>query len=84
MDLSASTALVTGANRGFGRASPPNSRRGANVYAGARRPEKVDLPGIADRSTSPTWSRWPAPLKLASDVNMLVNNAGVPTRADTA
>jgi NAD(P)-dependent dehydrogenase (short-subunit alcohol dehydrogenase family) len=45
MDLSASAGLVTGANRGFGRALAAELlRRGATVYAGARDPGRVDLP----------------------------------------
>jgi len=46
MDLSTSAALVTGANRGFGRALAAELlNRGATVYAGARNPDQVDLPG---------------------------------------
>ena len=40
-------ALVTGANRGLGRQFAAELvARGAKVYAGARRPETVDLPGV--------------------------------------
>ncbi|MFI5592408.1 SDR family NAD(P)-dependent oxidoreductase [Amycolatopsis sp. NPDC051758] len=47
MDLSAGTVLVTGANRGFGRALAAELLgRGATVYAGARGPGRVDLPGV--------------------------------------
>ena len=46
MDLSARTVLVTGASRGFGRALAAELLgRGAAVYAGARDPGQVDLPG---------------------------------------
>ncbi|GAA4985171.1 hypothetical protein GCM10025734_08480 [Kitasatospora paranensis] len=46
MDLSTSTVLVTGANRGLGRElSRELLARGATVYAGARNPDLVDLPG---------------------------------------
>lgn len=46
MDLSTSSVLVTGANRGLGRALAAELlSRGATVYAGARNPDKVDLPG---------------------------------------
>lgn len=40
-------ALVTGANRGLGRQLAAELvARGAKVYAAARRPETVDLPGV--------------------------------------
>ena len=46
MQIDGATALVTGANRGFGRSLAAELlARGAAVYAGARRPETVDLPG---------------------------------------
>ena len=41
------TALVTGANRGLGkRFAAQLVERGAKVYAAARRPETIDLPGV--------------------------------------
>ena len=44
------TVLVTGANRGFGRALAAELLgRGAAVYAGARDPGQVDLPDAKDR-----------------------------------
>ncbi len=48
MDIKNSVALVTGANRGLGRhlAAELLKRGAAKVYAGARRPESVDLPGV--------------------------------------
>ncbi len=47
IDLSRSTVLVTGANRGFGRHFAEQLvAQGAKVYAGARRPETVDLAGV--------------------------------------
>ena len=46
MKIAGTTALVTGANRGFGRALAAELlARGATVYAGARDPGSVDLPG---------------------------------------
>jgi NAD(P)-dependent dehydrogenase (short-subunit alcohol dehydrogenase family) len=56
MDLSTSTVLVTGANRGLGRALAAELlSRGASVHAAARNPDKIDLPGVTrSRSTSPT------------------------------
>jgi NAD(P)-dependent dehydrogenase (short-subunit alcohol dehydrogenase family) len=78
------TALVTGANRGLGkRFAAELVARGAKVYAAARRPETVDLPGaipIALDITDPESVRRAA--EVASDVNVLVNNAGVSTQSD--
>ncbi|KAA0100523.1 SDR family oxidoreductase [Mycolicibacterium sp. P1-5] len=77
------TALVTGANRGLGRQLAAELlSRGAKVYAGARRPETVDLPGaipIQLDITDPESVRRAA--AIADDVTVLVNNAGVSTRA---
>ncbi|MGW2521235.1 SDR family oxidoreductase [Streptomyces sp. NPDC001617] len=84
MDLSISTALVTGANRGFGRALAAELlERGATVYAGARNPDHVDLPGakpIALDITNP--ASVAAAAKATGDVSILVNNAGSSTGAD--
>lgn len=78
------TALVSGANRGLGKQLAAELvARGAKVYAGARRPETVDLPGVIPVSldiTDPESVRRAA--ELASDVTVLVNNAGVSTRAN--
>lgn len=78
MNLVGSTALVTGANRGFGRhLARELLDRGAVVYAGARRPETVDLPGaipIRIDITDPA-SVIDAAAR-AGEVNVLVNNAG--------
>jgi NAD(P)-dependent dehydrogenase (short-subunit alcohol dehydrogenase family) len=77
------TALVTGANRGLGRKFAADLlERGAKVYAGARRPETIDLPGVVPIQldiTDPESVRRAA--QQASDVNVVVNNAGVSTRA---
>ncbi len=44
------TALVTGANRGLGkRFAAQLVERGAKVYAAARRPETIDIPGVNPR-----------------------------------
>jgi NAD(P)-dependent dehydrogenase (short-subunit alcohol dehydrogenase family) len=76
-------ALVTGANRGLGRQFAAQLlQRGAKVYGGARRPETVDLPGVVPVQldiTDPESVRRAA--EVASDVTVLVNNAGVSTRA---
>lgn len=78
------TALVTGANRGLGkRFAEELVARGAKVYAAARRPETVELPGVIPVQldiTDPDSVRRAA--EIASDVNVLVNNAGVSTQSD--
>lgn len=77
------TALVSGANRGLGRQFAQQLvARGAKVYAAARRPETVDLPGVIPIQldiTDPESVRRAA--ELAGDVTVVVNNAGVSTRA---
>jgi NAD(P)-dependent dehydrogenase (short-subunit alcohol dehydrogenase family) len=85
MDINNSVALVTGANRGLGRAFAQRLlERGARkVYATARRPETVDLPGVevlALDVTDPDSVR--AAAAAASDVSLLVNNAGISTGTD--
>ncbi|TRW87885.1 SDR family oxidoreductase [Mycolicibacterium sp. 018/SC-01/001] len=77
------TALVTGANRGLGRRFAEQLlERGATVYAAARNPGTVDLPGAIPLQldiTDPESVRRAA--ETAGDVNVVINNAGVSTRA---
>ncbi|PXX09672.1 SDR family oxidoreductase [Mycolicibacterium moriokaense] len=77
------TALVTGANRGLGkRFAAQLVERGAKVYAAARRPETIDLPGVVPIQldiTDPDSVARAA--SLAGDVNVVINNAGVSTRS---
>lgn len=77
------TALVTGANRGLGkRFAEQLVERGAKVYAAARRPETVDVPGVIPVQldiTDPESIAQAA--EVAGDVNVLINNAGVSTGA---
>ncbi len=77
------TAHVTGANRGLGRRFAAELvERGVKVYAGARRPETIDLAGVVPIQidiTDPESVRRAA--ETAGDVTVLVNNAGVATRA---
>src|SRR3954466_14629487 len=77
------TAFVTGANRGLGaRFAEQLVERGAKVYAAARRPETIDLPGVVPIQldiTDP--ASVAAAAEVASHVNVLINNAGVSTGA---
>lgn len=77
------TVLVTGANRGLGRKIAEEFvARGAKVYAGARRPESVDVEGVIPVQldiTDPDSVRRAA--EVAADATVLVNNAGISTRA---
>jgi NAD(P)-dependent dehydrogenase (short-subunit alcohol dehydrogenase family) len=83
IDLSTTTALVTGANRGFGRhLAEQLVRRGAKVYAAARRPETVNLIGVTPIQldiTDP--ASIAAAAAAADDVTLLINNAGIGTGA---
>ena len=84
MEIKGSVALVTGANRGLGRrfAAQLLERGAAKVYAAARNPESIDLPGVVPIKldiTDPASVR--AAAELAGDVTLLVNNAGSSTGA---
>ncbi|WP_433554240.1 SDR family oxidoreductase [Micromonospora zamorensis] len=84
MKIAGSTALVTGANRGFGRhLAAELLARGATVYAGARNPDTVDLPGVTPvRLDITDPASVTAAAKLAGDVTLLINNAGIETGTD--
>ncbi|MFF1496926.1 SDR family oxidoreductase [Streptomyces sp. NPDC058304] len=81
MELKDAVAVVTGANRGLGRhLAAQLVERGAKVYAAARRPESVDLPGVVPLHldlADPRSVREAA--RIASDATLLVNNAGIMT-----
>ncbi|MFB7495943.1 SDR family oxidoreductase [Streptomyces sp. NPDC056161] len=86
MNISGSTALVTGANRGIGRHFVDEllARGARKVYAAARRPELVDtldprvtplhLDLLDEKSITDAAA-------AAQDVTLLINNAGIATRA---
>ena len=77
------TALVTGANRGLGkRFATQLVERGAKVYAAARRPETIDIPGVVPVQLDITDPESVArAASRAGDVNVVINNAGVSTRS---
>jgi NAD(P)-dependent dehydrogenase (short-subunit alcohol dehydrogenase family) len=82
MKISGSTALVTGANRGIGRhfARQLLERGAAKVYATARKPELVDIPGVeALRLDVTDPASVAAAAQAAQDVTLLINNAGIAT-----
>jgi len=81
MQISGAVALVTGANRGLGKHFAQQLlARGAKVYATARRPELVDIPGATVLPLDITDPRSvTAAAAAAPDVTLLVNNAGVDT-----
>jgi NAD(P)-dependent dehydrogenase (short-subunit alcohol dehydrogenase family) len=83
MTTEQTVALVTGANRGLGkRFAAQLVERGAKVYAAARRPETIDLPGVIPVQLDITDPESVArAAEVASDVNLLINNAGVSTGA---
>lgn len=84
MNIAESTALVTGANRGLGwHFTRELMARGATVYAGARNPDSVNLPGakpLALDITDPVAVA--AAAEVAADVTLLINNAGSATGSD--
>ncbi|MGG1679927.1 SDR family oxidoreductase [Neobacillus sp. NRS-1170] len=83
MEISKQIALVTGANRGLGRhIAQELLSRGAKVYAGARNPEMIDLPGVIPLQIDVTDEKSIAKAaEIANDVTLLINNAGSHTGA---
>lgn len=83
MIISEQVAFVTGANRGLGRhLAFELLSRGAKVYAGARNPESVNIPGVIPVKLDITNPQEVAEAAMvAKDVTLLINNAGTSTGA---
>ncbi|MER5216163.1 SDR family oxidoreductase [Streptomyces sp. NPDC002838] len=79
MELKNAVAVVTGANRGLGRhLAAQLVEHGAKVYAAARRPETVDLPGVSPLRLDVTdQESIREAARIASDATLLINNAGI-------
>ncbi|SMQ73326.1 Short-chain dehydrogenase [Plantibacter sp. VKM Ac-1784] len=83
MDIAGSVALVTGSNRGIGRRFVVQllERGASKVYATARRPELVDIPGVEVLQLDITdQASVDAAAEIATDVTLLINNAGIATQ----
>src|SRR4051812_25095045 len=82
MKLDNATVLITGANRGIGLAFAREAlARGARkVYAGARDPASIHLPGVEPvRLDVTNPDDIAAAVERCGDVTLLINNAGIAT-----
>ncbi|MET7835068.1 SDR family oxidoreductase [Micromonospora sediminicola] len=84
MQIKGTKALVTGANRGLGKAFVEAllARGATTVYAAARRPDQITVPGAVPLHldiTDPT--SIDAAAAEVGDLDILVNNAGISTDA---
>ena len=80
MKIENAVALVTGANRGIGLAFAREllARGARKVYAAARDPSSVTLPGVeAIRLDVTNPADVAAAVALAGDVTLVINNAGI-------
>lgn len=80
MEIKSSTVLVTGANRGIGLAFARIllARGAKKVYAAARNPASVNLPGaIALKLDVTNLDDVAAAVQAAPDVTLVINNAGI-------
>lgn len=85
LNLANTTALVTGANRGLGRdiARALVERGAKKVYAAARDPRSIDLPGVVPVALDVTkQDQIAVAAHEFKDVNLLINNAGISERGD--
>jgi len=85
MNIAGSVALVTGANRGLGArfAAELVGRGAAKVYAAARNPDSIEVEGVEVLALDVLdQASVEAAARVAGDVTLLVNNAGVSTRQD--
>ncbi|TDP72620.1 SDR family oxidoreductase [Roseateles toxinivorans] len=82
MKLDNATVLITGANRGIGLAFAREmlARGARKVYAGARDPSSITLPGVeAIRLDVTNPDDVAAAVQRAGDVTLIINNAGIAT-----
>jgi NAD(P)-dependent dehydrogenase (short-subunit alcohol dehydrogenase family) len=80
MKIRDSVAFVTGANRGIGLAFAQELLAGGarKVYAAARQPERITIPGVERVRLDVTNSEdVAAAARQCTDVNLLINNAGI-------
>ena len=85
MDIKNAIAFITGANRGLGLAFAREARRrgAAKVYAGMRRTDGFNEPGIIPVKIDVTDpASIAAAAALAADTTMLINNAGIAALID--
>lgn len=80
MKIANANVLITGANRGIGLAFARAAlARGANkVYAGARNPDSITLPGVTPlRLDVNSPADIAAAAQRAADATLVINNAGI-------
>lgn len=80
MKLKNAIVLVTGANRGLGRtfAEAALAAGAAKVYAAARDPASIDMPGVVPITLDVTdAAQVAAAAAQCTDVTLLINNAGI-------